>query len=109
MRICEFFWDWPVCASISTFSFSHLFFHSDTYGIGGVRTPEKFYEIYGIDVVQKTIEGHLCSFVDNGAKMHHKFTPYLRPDGMGIDYSKIDFRFKDPYSGQKGDFVEGTD
>jgi [Skp1-protein]-hydroxyproline N-acetylglucosaminyltransferase len=67
------------------------------YGLGGVRTPEKFYETFGIDVVKKTTEGHLCMFVDNGTgRMHKLFMKSLRPDKMGIDYSKINFHFKDP-------------
>lgn len=69
----------------------------DRYGIGKVRTPEKFYEVFGINTLAKTIEEHLCSFVDgSGGRMHHMFTPMLRSDGMGIDYSKINYRFKDP-------------
>jgi len=69
----------------------------DIYGLGAVRTPEKFYETIGIDVVKKTTEKHLCQFVDRGGgKMHKKFQPLLRKDGMGIDYSKIDYKFKDP-------------
>lgn len=68
----------------------------DIYGLGSVRTPEKFYELFGIDVVKKTVEGHLCTFVSDGAKMHKLFTPHLRKDGMGIDYTNIDYRFKDP-------------
>lgn len=72
----------------------------DVYGIGAVRKPEKFYEIFGIDVAKKTIEGHLCSFVHEGGKMHREFTPHLRPDGMGIDYSQINYQFKDPRPGQ---------
>ena len=73
------------------------------YGLGGVRTPEDFYETFGIDVVKKTTEGHLCKFVDGtdwgrdkAGQMHKTFTPFLRPDGMGIDYSKIDYHFVDP-------------
>lgn len=73
--------------------------HTDEekYGIGGVefRSPEHFYEIFGIDVKNKSTEGHLCSFVETG-DMHKMFTPYLRADGMGIDYSKIDYKFTDP-------------
>jgi hypothetical protein len=75
----------------------------DTYGLGGVRTPEQFYKIYGIDVAKKTSEGHLCWFVDkDGASgpMHSMFTKHLRSDGMGIDYSKIRYEWKDP-QGQK--------
>jgi hypothetical protein len=68
----------------------------EKYGLGGVRTPELFYDTFGIDVVHKKTEQHLCSFVETG-KMHHEFTKFIRPDGMGIDYSKITFRFKDPW------------
>lgn len=73
----------------------------DIYGIGGVRTPEKFYETFGINVKGKTVEGHLCSFVDTGGKMHYEFSPFLRSDGMGIDYSKINYKFKDPRPNEK--------
>lgn len=71
--------------------------HTDEikYGLGGVRTPERFYDIFGIDVVNKKNEGHLCRFVDTG-DMHKKFTKALRKDGMGIDYDKIDYKFIDP-------------
>lgn len=64
------------------------------YGLGGARKTSKFYELFGIDVVAKTTERHLCQFVKN--KMHNLFMPNLRSDGMGIDYSKTDFRWKDP-------------
>jgi [Skp1-protein]-hydroxyproline N-acetylglucosaminyltransferase len=67
----------------------------DKYGLGGVRTPELFYEVFGIDVTRKVAEQHLCRFVESG-QMHNQFMKSLRPDGMGIDYSKISFRFKDP-------------
>ena len=66
------------------------------YGLGGVRAPELFYDIFGIDVVRKKTEHHLCEFVEGG-KMHRDFTSHLRPDGMGIDYSQISYRFKDPH------------
>jgi hypothetical protein len=72
----------------------------DIYGIGSVRTPEQFYQLIGIDVAAKTIEGHLCTFVHDSAKMHNMLVPKLRPDGMGIDYSGVSYRFKDPYPGQ---------
>lgn len=68
----------------------------DRYGLGGVRTPEKFYRIFGIDVVKKKTQGHLCEFVMNGAHMHKMFTPKMRSDGMGIDYSQIEFEWVDP-------------
>jgi hypothetical protein len=69
----------------------------DIYGLGGVRTPERFYEIFGIDVVKKTTQGHLCQFVSPG-RMHKQFTPFLRNDGMGIDYSQIHTAWVDPNS-----------
>lgn len=67
----------------------------DRYGLGGIRTPEKFYELFGIDVINKKTEGHLCRFVEQG-KMHEMFSRRLRSDGMGIDYAGIDFHWKDP-------------
>ena len=79
-------------------SWNHV--EEDIYGIGAVRTPEKFYETFGIDVHKKEIQEHLCMFVDEGGKMHKQFTPHLRPDGMGIDYSAIDYKFKDPLAPQ---------
>ena len=63
--------------------------------MGGVRTPEKFYDTFGIDVVNKRTEAHLCRFVDRGG-MHRQFTKYLRSDGMGVDYDRITYRFTDP-------------
>jgi hypothetical protein len=81
--------------------------HTDEeiYGIGGVRTPELFYDTFGIDVANKSTEGHLCDFVDSG-DMHKLFTPFLRADGMGIDYSKIEYKFTDPRPGDKDDDEE---
>ena len=73
----------------------------DVYGVGGVRTPETFYRTFGIDVHKKTVEGHLCAFVDEQGKMHHQFQKLLRKDGMGIDYSMIHYQFKDPRPGEK--------
>jgi hypothetical protein len=69
----------------------------ETYGLGGVRTPAKFYETFGIDVVKKTIEKNMCQFVDGGKDtMESMFKPFMRKDGMGIDYSQITYKFKDP-------------
>ena len=73
----------------------------DRYGLGGVRTPEKFYEFFGIDVVKKKTEGHLCEFVMESAKMHKLFTPMLRKDGMGIDYTDYKFHWVDPHPAKK--------
>lgn len=67
----------------------------DLYGLGGVRTPEQFYETFGIDVVNKQTEDHLCWFVARGG-MHNQFQPLVRPDGMGVDYDQITYKFVDP-------------
>jgi hypothetical protein len=80
--------------------------HTDEekYGIGNVefRSPEHFYEVFGIDVKNKSNEGHLCDFVETG-EMHKLFTQYLRADGMGLDYSKIVYKFTDPRPGETDD------
>jgi len=65
----------------------------DIYGLGKVRTPEKFYETFGIDVVKKKAAPRLCMFVETG-KMHRQFMPKLRSDGMGIDYSTVKYKHK---------------
>ena len=57
----------------------------EKYGLGGVRTSELFYEIFGVDVVNKRTEQHLCQFVKN-RNMHRQFTKFIQSDGMGIDY-----------------------
>ena len=65
----------------------------DRYGLGGVRTTQKFYDTFGIDVVNKRTEQPLCNFVMPGI-MHNKFIKHLRQDGMGIDYDEIHYHFK---------------
>lgn len=81
-----------------------LVFHSllqeDFYGTGGVRTPERFYDVFGIDVVNKKTEHHLCRFVDSG-KMHNQFSRLIRRDGMGVDYGQVTYKFKDPAPNEK--------
>lgn len=79
----------------------------DIYGIGGVRTPEKFYQTFGIDVKAKKVEKDLCSFVDISGRMHKMFTRYLRSDGMGIDYGRITYRHKSRCVGTYFPFVCG--
>jgi len=70
------------------------------YGLGNVRDPMQFYKIFGIDIVKKKTQSHLCSFVMTG-QMHLQFTPFLQSNGMGIDYSKIDYTFVDPRPNDK--------
>lgn len=38
--------------------------------------------------------------------MHQEFQKHLRPDGMGIDYGKIDYTFKDPRPDLKQELLE---
>jgi [Skp1-protein]-hydroxyproline N-acetylglucosaminyltransferase len=71
------------------------FYHAeeDDYGLGQVRNKEHFFKLYGIHTDTKTVEDHLCTFV--GKPMQNMFLPFLRSNGMGIDYSKITFEYKD--------------
>ena len=64
------------------------------YGLGKVRTIEKYTNTFGIDLSTKTVQQHMCRFV--GAPMNGLFIPHLRNDNMGIDYDKITFQFLDP-------------
>jgi len=66
------------------------------YGIGKVRELSTFFDTFGIDVKKQTVEKHLCKFV--GQPMQKKFIPALRPNQMGLDYDKINYRFVDPDS-----------
>ncbi len=66
----------------------------ELYGLGKVRSTQKFFDTFGIDTKEQKIEHHLCRFV--GKNMQKKWKPYLRKDTMGIDYDKIDYKFKDP-------------
>eukprot|EP00558_Chaetoceros_sp_UNC1202_P003216 CAMPEP_0197243528 /NCGR_PEP_ID=MMETSP1429-20130617/8958_1 /TAXON_ID=49237 /ORGANISM="Chaetoceros sp., Strain UNC1202" /LENGTH=527 /DNA_ID=CAMNT_0042703767 /DNA_START=268 /DNA_END=1854 /DNA_ORIENTATION=- len=70
--------------------------HNDEqkYGLGKVRTPEKFFETFGVDVKNRKIEDHLCRFV--GKNMMQVWKPHLRKDTMGINYDEIEYKFKDP-------------
>ena len=66
----------------------------ELYGLGGARKVTKFFDLYGIDPLEKTHEHHLCDFVDDGT-LHETFVKHLRSNGMGIDYSNIQYQFKD--------------
>lgn len=59
------------------------------YGVGKERDLELFYKLFLIDPVQRT-SVQLCPFVKSGV-MHRNFVKYLRPNGMGIDYSNAFF------------------
>lgn len=75
---------------------SQPFFDLDAeeYGLGKIRSKEKFFKLYGIHPDTQTVEDHLCTFV--GKPMMKKFKPLLRENRMGLDFSNFDFEWKDP-------------
>ena len=52
-----------------------------------VRSLDLFYKLFLIDTLKRDCV-QLCPFVKNGI-MHREFQKYLRPDGLGIDYSHL--------------------
>ena len=68
--------------------------NEEKYGLGKARKTQRFFDVFGIHTDTQTVEGHLCRFV--GRPMMKVFLPALRSNRMGIDYDKIDYRFKDP-------------
>ena len=60
----------------------------DRYGVGTVRDLKLFYKIFLIDAMKRKAV-QLCPFVKSGL-MHRSFQPFLRSDGIGIDYSKLE-------------------
>jgi [Skp1-protein]-hydroxyproline N-acetylglucosaminyltransferase len=73
---------------------SWLHVDEEKYGIGLVRTPQKFFDTFGIHMKEFKTEDHLCRFV--GKNMHSIWIQYLRKNRMGIDYGKITYQFQDP-------------
>lgn len=59
----------------------------DRYGLGKERELSWFYKIFLIDPIERKTT-QLCPFVKSGI-MHKAFQPYLKEDGLGIDYSKL--------------------
>ena len=57
-----------------------------------MRVVSQFFTCFGIHVREKITERKLCDYVSAGA-LHKKFSQHIRTDGMGIDYSNIQFRF----------------
>merc|ERR1712029_587484 len=53
----------------------------ERYGLGKVRTVEKFLDTFGINLETMVVQHNLCSFV--GQPMQKIFIPALRNDGMG--------------------------
>jgi hypothetical protein len=75
--------------------------HDDMYkyGLGEIRRTDKFFRTFGIHTETKTVEKHLCRFV--GHPMMKVFHPALRENGMGLDYDKIDYEYKDATPNQE--------
>ena len=59
----------------------------ERYGLGTARPVELFYKLFLIDTKARKAT-QLCPFVKSGL-MHKAFQPYLRPDGLGIDYNQL--------------------
>jgi [Skp1-protein]-hydroxyproline N-acetylglucosaminyltransferase len=59
----------------------------DKYGLGRVRTKEQYFQTFGIHPDLETVDNGLCGFVNED--MHLKLTPFLRSNGIGIDYNRI--------------------
>lgn len=78
----------------------------EKYGIGKVRSLQKFFDTFGIHTKTQTVEPHLCRFA--GKKMQMAFKPHLRKDQMGINYDEIDFKFKDPAPNEKPPPLNGA-
>ena len=75
---------------------------AELYGNGHIRNVQTFFSTFGIHPEAKHVEPNLCNFV--GEPMMRVFGPALRPNGMGLDYSQIHFRFQDHSS--KRNFLE---
>lgn len=81
-------------------SHDYVNIEEERYGLGRVRSRGHFFDTFGIHPETTTIEEDLCKFVQGvpvqGAprSMHARFTPFLRYDKMGIDYSRITYRHK---------------
>ena len=53
-----------------------------------MRSLELFYRLFLIDPIERKAV-QLCPFVKSGI-MHKDFQKFLRPDGLGIDYTHLD-------------------
>eukprot|EP00607_Mallomonas_marina_P008436 CAMPEP_0182424558 /NCGR_PEP_ID=MMETSP1167-20130531/10760_1 /TAXON_ID=2988 /ORGANISM="Mallomonas Sp, Strain CCMP3275" /LENGTH=563 /DNA_ID=CAMNT_0024604443 /DNA_START=430 /DNA_END=2121 /DNA_ORIENTATION=+ len=58
------------------------------YGIGKERTVDLFYKLFLVDTVHRKAT-QLCPFVKSGI-MHQKFTPHLKENRLGIDYTGLE-------------------
>ncbi|KAL3935406.1 MAG: hypothetical protein SGBAC_009067 [Bacillariaceae sp.] len=80
------------------------------YGVGKVRSVDRYYEIFGYHRDTQSMESNMCMFVTTQA-MNKKFIPALRPNTMGLDYSHEnlkDYVYKDKYPCEKYYWKEGV-
>ena len=59
----------------------------ERYGLGTVRDVALFYKLFLIEPKERRAT-QLCPFVKSGV-MHKAFQPFLREDGLGLDYSHL--------------------
>jgi len=76
----------------------------EKYGLGNVRPLSKFLETFGIHLDTMTIEYNLCHFA--GDRMQKIFIPALRKDGMGLDYNKIHFKYKNKLKNNQNQWID---
>ena len=67
----------------------------ELYGLGKVRTTEKYFKTFGIHAKEQTVEANLCVFV-KGPRLMQILLPALRENRMGLDYDKINYEYVDP-------------
>jgi [Skp1-protein]-hydroxyproline N-acetylglucosaminyltransferase len=71
---------------------------ADDYGVGKVRSRDKFFTTFGIHTATRHIEPGLCDLVQgihgHLLSLHDMLTPYLRHDGMGIDYRGVTLAYR---------------
>ena len=78
----------------------YLHLEEERYGLGHVRSRDLFFDVFGIYPKNNTFEKNLCGFVRGGGdigasmSMHSRFKHFLRYDKMGVDYSRISFRYR---------------
>ena len=81
-----------------------------SYGLGNARTPHIFYRTFGISPERSEMEPRLCDFVRGVSphkSMHDQLSPFLRKDGMGIDYGKVGYVYRErPLTDSVTDSVE---
>jgi len=60
----------------------------ERYGLGTKRDITQFWKIFGIDFGKNYVE-NLCR-ASTSAQIHRKLMPFLREDGKGIDFARVE-------------------